>query len=434
MKAGFGRACITPPVGTRMSGFGGRDEEKGAEDIHDDLHVRALYAEHEGESVLIVGYDLLFFSRENADRMKAAIGRVLDFSPRQILLNSSHTHVGPCVSTWGYERRVLPDRDYLNAVEAGSCEAALAARKEAREVSLWIGATTTGVPVSRRRPGPDGQAQWRPYPEADICRSLPLCLMKDADDNPVCLLYSISCHPSSIGGWSISADYPGVACRLLDEHLGAPCSLFLQGAGGDAKAFVTTRGHDATGLPSFQGTDWAGVEEAGALAASEAISALPDLEPASPRIASHLLETQWPLEPLPGRAGFEKALEETSPARSISVREHLARLDQGLPNPTVANILAHGIQLAEGCRLVAIEGEMVGELGNHLIAQYDDGVTMPLGYSNGAGLYLPSTRMLPQGGYEVDSHHEYGYGAVLAPGMEDILRDAVAEMRAHGVG
>ena len=94
MKAGFARANITPPIGTHMSGFGGRDKDHGCESIHDDLFVRALYVEHEGEPALMVGYDLLFFGRELADRIKGAIGRQVDLLPRQILLNTSHTHAG----------------------------------------------------------------------------------------------------------------------------------------------------------------------------------------------------------------------------------------------------------------------------------------------------------------------------------------------------
>ena len=433
MRAGYGRACITPPIGTRMSGFGARDEKQPSTGVHDDLFVRLAYVEHEGEEVLIAGYDLLFFSRENADRLKGAVGRELDLTPRQILLNTSHTHVGACVSTWGYERVVPPNRDYLNAVEAATIAAAREARDSARPVSVSCGTGPTRIPVSRRRPDGKGSVEWRPYPEGEVCAGLPVCLLRDQDGAPVCLLYSVSCHPSTISGWEISADYPGVACRLLDEQLGKPCSIFLQGAGGDAKAFPTTRGRDANGLPTFITTDWGGVEEAGACAAGEVRDILDQLKPVPPALQSCLIETEWPLQPLPDRAGFEAQLATASEVRAFAIREHLDRLDRGLPNPEAARILVHGIQLAAGFRIVAVEGEMVGELGNHIKSLYPAGITMPLGYSNGTGLYLPSSRMIPEGGYEAISQHEYGYGAPLAPGMEGILSAAATDLRAAGV-
>ena len=41
--------------------------------------------------------------------------------------------------------------------------------------------------------------------------------------------------------------------------------------------------------------------------------------------------------------------------------------------------------------------------------------------------------MLDEGGYEADSYYEYGFPAPLAKGMEDILRDSIAELRRRGI-
>ncbi len=43
MKAGFARVKITPPVGTRMTGFDGRDRKHGSGGVHEDVYARALY-------------------------------------------------------------------------------------------------------------------------------------------------------------------------------------------------------------------------------------------------------------------------------------------------------------------------------------------------------------------------------------------------------
>lgn len=43
MQAGFAKVCITPPLLTRMEGFCGLYIDRpGAEEVHDDLFVRAL--------------------------------------------------------------------------------------------------------------------------------------------------------------------------------------------------------------------------------------------------------------------------------------------------------------------------------------------------------------------------------------------------------
>ena len=129
MKAGFARVNINPPIGTRMTGFGPRDRDHGCEAIHDDIYTRALYLTHGGKEMLIMGFDLLFFSRDEVDRYKGAIGRKIDLMPSQILLNTSHNHVGPKVGTWLYD----PPSDpfYLQALEHMIVDAACQARDAA---------------------------------------------------------------------------------------------------------------------------------------------------------------------------------------------------------------------------------------------------------------------------------------------------------------
>ncbi len=76
-------------------------------------------------------------------------------------------------------------------------------------------------------------------------------------------------------------------------------------------------------------------------------------------------------------------------------------------------------------RLVGVEGELVGELGNRMLHSFPGGVTFPLGYTDGCRIYLPSSRMLPEQGYEVDSYWEYHWPSPLAPGIEGVLDAAV---------
>jgi hypothetical protein len=71
--------------------------------------------------------------------------------------------------------------------------------------------------------------------------------------------------------------------------------------------------------------------------------------------------------------------------------------------------------------MVALEGEPVAELGFLMRRCFRSGVTFALGYTNGEGLYLPTSAMLAEGGYEVESYYEYGLPAPLASGIEAVL-------------
>ena len=435
MKAGFARALITPPRATVMEGWTTRDlEQPAASGVHDDLHASALYVRHEGEEALIMGLDVLFFSREHADRMKGALGRVLDLSPRQILLNASHTHAGPATSNYAHHYDLTPDWAYLNLMEQRLIDAALQARAGARDCTMSAGAARSRLPVSRRKPDGKGGVLWLPHPEGRVCDHLPLCLLRDRGSRPICLLYSVSCHPATVYGWEFSADFPGEARRRIDEHLGAPVSLFLQGMGGDTKASVVGEPRDG-GEPRWRRGDWLDVERAGAILASELIEALRGgLTPVEPLVRTALLETHWPLGPLPDRRELESLLTHEVQVRRQTAGRHLRWLDRGIELPTSASILVQGAVLGRGVRIVALEGEPVGDLGRQILDAFAGGVTFPLGYSNGLGLYLVTTRMLREGGYEPESYYEYGYPAPLAEGTEVVLAAAIAELKLRGIG
>ena len=433
MKAGYARAAITPPVGTRMQGFSGRDRDHGCTGVHDDTFARALYLDHAQSEALIMGFDLCFLDREVADRLKGAIGRCVDLSPRQILLNASHTHTGPATHRWAYGDFLEPDRLYGRELESATVRAACQARDRAGEVTLAAGMTRTALPMNRRRQDAQGKVRFAPNPDGVVCDALPICLIQNTAGQPVCLLLSVSCHPSTIGGTEISADYPGVATQQLDAYLGADVSLFLQGAGGDAKACVIGQDSDR-----WRAATWDDVTAAGTIVAQEVIDALrAGLHPVEPEIATCTTEMSWPLMPPMHRAGYEAlASGPTGQAEDLErlwARRQVDLLDRGQTLATTATITAHGVQLGKGLRLVGLEGEPVAGLGTLMIDFYGQGVTFPLGYTDGTQLYLPTSAMVDEGGYEVDSYYEYGFPAPLAKGMEDILLGTLRQMRAHGV-
>lgn len=434
MKAGFARVRITPPVGSTMYGFAVRDRDHGCEGTHDDLFVRALYLSHEGREALIVGLDLLFLGRKEVDRCKGAIGRELDLLPKQILLNTSHTHCGPMVgTTWAYARwdREEANRSYRDELERAVVRAASRARRTAREAILRAGSGRSSLPRSRRRPDGKGGVLWAPHPDGEVCRHLPVCLLEDRSGQAICLLFSVSCHPSTTGGFEISADYPGIATDLLDRHLGVSCSLFLQGTGGDAKARVVGKGE------RWRTGTWEDVLEAGRIVADEVVQVLDTgLSRIDPGICCVLTEMEWPLQPAPDRARCETIVSdgEAGELERLWAKRQIEHLDCGLSPAGSARVLLHGIRLGRGLRLVALEGEAVAGIGLHVLDFYGDGgTTFPLGYSDGMEMYLPTSRMVDEGGYEVDSFREYGQPAPLAKGMEAILTQGLGRLRAGGV-
>ena len=438
MMAGFARVAITPPLGTPMTGFGGRDfDPRGVQGIHDDLYARALYLRQDGLDALIMGFDLLFLSRDESDRFKGAIGRMLDLAPRQILLNTSHTHSGPKVGTWFY---TPSDPLYLEQLEKAVLQAATRARDSLEAVTIWAGVTNTAVPMSRRKKTAGGTIEFAPDPKGTVLADLPICLLKNRKGGPLCLLFSVSCHPSTIKGdersFFISADYPGAAMEKLDHTFGGSVSLFLQGAGGDAKASVIGKGEQA-----WRAGTWEDVDRAGGMIANEITAAIAGgLTAVPPGLRCYLTEMELPLARPPDRQTLEgvmakpEAHSESMPdVKRIWAKEQLSRLQRGYALRQTVSILVHGLRLGRGLRLVGIEAELVAELGHLVRDAYPSGVTFPLGYTDGAQLYLVSSPMLKEGGYEPESYWEYRQPAPLAGGHELILQKTIRDLQLHGI-
>jgi hypothetical protein len=426
MKAGFAKTTVNPPLGMPMEGLG---QQGGIQSIHDDLYVRALYLAHGGEEILVFGCDLLFFTRAQMDRLKGAIGRVTGLAPRQIFLNCSHTHAGPRLTTWAYTGEVEPL--YFEQVEAAFIQTAVEAKSCPTAVTIEAGMTRTDVPVSRRKIDAEGQASWAPYKAGPICDALPVTLFRDADGQVVCLLFSVSCHPSTWYELEVSADYVGVATGLLNAHFDTDGALFLQGCGGDTKAYTIAVDED-----HWRRGTWEDVERAGKDVAEAVIARVAQgLTPITPALDACLFDMQWQMEPVPPKRFYQDVIDNPSERaeRKIWAADMLARLARFGSLPQTLPVGIHGVKLGEGLRLVGMEGETVAEIGTLMLDYYKTGVTVPMGYTNGSQVYLTVSHMRDEGSYETDSYWEYHLPAPLAIGMERTMLEALDELKACGI-
>lgn len=420
MKAGFAKISITPTIGTRMLGWADRDQAGGCTSIHDPVHLRALYIEHNGERALILSYDLCFVGRAEADQIKGAIGRVHDLLPRQIMVSATHNHAGPALGSWG---GALPNQQYMEDVILATRIAVKTARRTARSVSVHAGSGKTALPLSRRK-FIDGVMHNAPNHAGAVCDVLPVCQLLDNAGEPVCILFSCAAHPVIVRNHQISAEYPGLACDLIDNFAGKECGLFLQGAAGDARPSIITRGDRWNWNSGYEE-----MQTAAKMIANETIDVIKyGLNLVQPALRIELHEMDWQLSAGPTREKLEEVHEAKESTPDDEVRRRWAERQLGIltRHGQLADscpVLIQFVQLGARLHLIATEGEPVSDHGLHMLRAFP-GVTFPLGYANGEAAYLPSSRMLSEGGYEVDSFWEYGLPSRFAPGMEDQLQKA----------
>ncbi len=89
LLAGYGERTVTPPLGVDLCGYGFHLGRR-AESVLDDLKCRAVYLEGGGRRLVLISCDVIGFTIEEADVLRAKIAAALDlpapasFWPRRI--------------------------------------------------------------------------------------------------------------------------------------------------------------------------------------------------------------------------------------------------------------------------------------------------------------------------------------------------------------
>ncbi len=214
--AGFGKEVITPEGPVWMAGF---DFFRLSTGVHDDLFVRALVIRQGGEKLALVSYDLVGIQRSDVLKIKDAVE---GFRREEIILACTHTHSGP--DTMGIYG--LPplfsgkDEDYMERLAWLTARAIEKAEARSRPVDAFTAVYEMDPSLTLNRR--DGE------PKDD---TMGLMVFRDRGGAAVATLINIACHPEVI--WKnkrkLSADYPGVLYRLVEDKYGGG-AIFFAGA------------------------------------------------------------------------------------------------------------------------------------------------------------------------------------------------------------
>jgi len=195
-----------------------------------DLSARAIAIRKGKEVVVIAGVDVCGFEYDFTQSIKEEICRRRSIPPEAILINASHTHYAPITQrwlSWPIQNR-LPDEVYLNrVVRQGIIQAIEEALDRMEPAYLYFGRDTTDIGFNRRLK--DEQALYD--------HAVDVIKVTSTDGQLKTLLFLTSCHPvktdPTSGSFTVTANYPGQAKRLIEEQTGALNTVFLQGCAAD---------------------------------------------------------------------------------------------------------------------------------------------------------------------------------------------------------
>jgi hypothetical protein len=342
--------------------------------------------------------------------LRASLTQAHGIAPERVLLAASHTHSGPqtCSNLTGVgaivpEVMAMLRQRILSAVDE--------ARANQRPVTLRAGRGKCEGYAINRRPLHDGKAAFAPNPSGVRDDEVIVIACHDATgDDPLAVLFHFTCHPSTMRDYLISADYPGAARRHIQKALGGALAAFLPGCFGDVRSNCTLMGGQQfrKGLPEDL------VEFGTALGDAVLQAMRKSSQTLTPALGGQTLTLDLPLAHHPSRDELERA----ASAGTSYTKEWATRL-LAAPMSLTRPLTLQRIDLARELSIIAMGGEICCDYG-HFIKHLDAGrFLVPLGYSNGLVGYIPSARMFPEGGYEVDGSTLYfGLPSSFDPSIE----------------
>ena len=405
-RAGVARVDITPRESIWLAGYGART--KPSEGVLEPIYAKALALQDEtGAITVLVTSDLLGFPKDVADPIADQVRAKYGIGRERLALNSSHTHSGPVIGNmlrpaYGMspEHEAVVRRYTSRLIDQVVGLIGNAMQKlEPAQVSFSQG--LAGFAVNRRRvtqrglPGP-------------VDHDVPVLAVRAAESGLLrAVVFGYACHNTVLADYVINGDYAGFAQEALEKAHPGATAMFVEDCGADANP-----------LPRRS------VELArryGAILADAVDEVLRGkMRPQSGPIKAAFELVDIAFQPPPSRQEFQSRLSDHDVSRArhakymLSIYERDGKLPSRYPYPVQVWRLGSGLQW------IILGGEVVVDYSLRLKKQYGWDDTWVAAYSNDVFAYIPSLRVLKEGGYE-------GGGAMIPYGQPSPFTESVEE-------
>jgi len=428
-RAGTGRAKITPQKPIWMSGYGSRDHP--AEGKLTELWAKTLVLEDaEKNRGLLITLDLVGISRDVAVPLCKKIEEQFGIARKQIKICTSHTHTGPAVGKnlgplhyyqVDSKQQSLLD-DYADFLIESILKATDQAIKGLSECQVSWGSGTCSVAVNRRtnseRVVPQQRAAGKlkgPY-DHDV----PVLAIKDSSGKMKCVVFGYACHATVLSFYQWSGDYPGFAQIALERMYPGCQAMFWAGCGADQNPLPRR----SVALATAYGERLAGAVDRVLLHKMSSVA---------PTLKAQYAEIPLALAKLPTVEDLKK--EAGSANRFVKARAKML-LDQiiasGKPlSPTYKHYPVASWQLGKDVQFVSLGGEVVVDFAVRLKSEHRGAKTWVASYSHDVMAYIPSRRVLREGGYEGGgSMVYYGLPTIWSPAVEGgIVKEVARQLK-----
>lgn len=413
-KVGLAQVKITPEQPVFMAGYASRD--RPFEKVTTDLYAKALALEdRDGRLAVIVTTDLIGLTAAVAEPVCARLADKAGLKREQVLLTSSHVHTGPALSLDpeaggrppGDAQRTV---DYTRKLQDRLVEVVTESLKTREPARLSWGAGVADFVLNRRQFTPGGVILGM-NPRGPADRTVPVLRVESAEGRLRAVLFGAATHNTTLRAncYEICGDYAGFAqAHIAERHPGVQ-AMFVLGFAGDSDPYP----HGTMELARKHGLEL-GREVERVLGTK--------LQPVRGPLRVAFGKADLPME-APSRAELEKR---ASGRDGAAAKKLLAALDKGekLPDHYAGAVAVW--QFGDDLTLVALSGEVVVDYVALLEKALGPNRLWLSAYANDVYGYLPSARLLGEGGYETRGRG----GLRFSPRAQDVLTAKVRELAA----
>ena len=236
LQAGFARVNITPPMGIHISGY---FVERVADGVLDELEAVALAVGDGKHTAVLITMDTLGAGRELLDPVREEIAKRTGVAAESVFIHGTHTHTGPALGWDTYTDAYI--EGYVAFLKSRLVDVAVAAVQDMKPARMGTGVgEAKNVAFIRRYRMKDGSAKTNPgVNNPDIVAPIGITdesvsvLRFDREGAETLLLVNFANHPDVVGGTKISADWPGMTRRIVEQAIENTKCIFFNGTQGD---------------------------------------------------------------------------------------------------------------------------------------------------------------------------------------------------------
>jgi hypothetical protein len=423
-KVGIAVRDITPATPIYLAGYASRN--RAADKVDRPLMAQAVaFWDASNQPFILISLDNCEVTREFTAPVLRDLESRQGLPPGRVMIVSSHTHSGPILDGALETMYALPEAEreriiaYSRRLREQLSDVASAALASPQSARLEYGVGQASFAMNRRVFS-DDKVVFGDNPDGPVAKDVPVLKISDTNGVVRAILFGYACHGTSIRTgddfYVISGEYMAYAREHLEAlHPGA-AAVYLAGMGADCDPYPRGKLLEARKH---------GLELAGAIVG---VLSRPMQTVRGPLRVAHD-EVELPLTTPPAREQIEKDVQHKDLAVRQRADKYLDLIRRNQPLPAFVKLPVGVLRFGDDLTLIAMAGEPVSDYALRFRRQFARENPWMIGYAYEVPCYIPSARILLEGGYEADSSFiYYGLYGSFRGSIEETISRRVGEL------